>query len=153
MIPAISAYLQEFILWRNVMCIFATYTEIFGHPCSLNFNFTCIPIAFFQYRWQEGMEKYYRSTHLTPTIWTFSSLAHSMRWRQFFRVVPNFIVISSSPFMSSVAIWSKSLREGEDDWGTVGLQQHQHMWSLKTVRSMLIMMSLLQFCRRRVMWT
>lgn len=119
---------------------------------TLNCKFTCTPNAFFppnfQYRWQQVVEEYYRSTHLTPTIWTFSSLAHSMRWRQFFRVVPNFRVISSSPFMSSVAIWSKSLREGEDDWGTVGLQQHQHMWSLKTVRSMLIMLSLLQFCRR-----
>lgn len=57
-------------------------------------------------------------THLTPTIWTPNSLAHSMRCLQFFRVVPNFIFISSSAVMSSVAMCSKSLREGEDDWGS-----------------------------------
>lgn len=57
-------------------------------------------------------------THLTPTIWTPNSLAHSMRCLQFFRVVPNFIFISSSAVISSVAMCSKSLREGEDDWGS-----------------------------------
>lgn len=57
-------------------------------------------------------------THLTPTIWTPSSLAHSIRCLQFFRVVPNFIFISSPAVMSSVAMCSKSLREGEDDLGS-----------------------------------
>lgn len=64
------------------------------------------------------------NTHLTPIIWTSSSLAHSKRCLQFFRVVPNFMLPSSPPIWSSVAICSKTLREGEDDWGRVGLHHH-----------------------------
>lgn len=80
------------------------------------------------------------NTHLTPIIWTSSSLAHSKRCLQFFSVVPNFMLLSSPPISSSVAICSKTLREGEDDWGRVGLHHHQHMWSLKIVGSVLIML-------------
>jgi hypothetical protein len=71
------------------------------------------------------LKKHY--THLTPIIWTSSSLAHSKRCLQFFSVVPNFMLPSSPPILSSVAICSKTLREGEDDWGRVGLHHHQHM--------------------------